>query len=99
MTLDAELELELGALGALVIVGPVVVLTRAPRAQVIAFTFYGLLFGLAFLAFQAPDVALAQFVVGAVALPILVLLTLARMRRHQEEADATRARLKKERQG
>ncbi len=78
--------LQLGTLGALVIVGPIVVLTRDPRAQAMALTFYGLLFGVLFLAFQAPDVALTQLVVGAVALPILVLLTLARMRRHDGEA-------------
>jgi energy-converting hydrogenase B subunit D len=73
--------LQLVLLAGLFLVGPVVVLTREPRAQTVALTFYGLVFGLVFFAFQAPDVALAQLVVGAVVLPILVLLTLARMRR------------------
>lgn len=83
----AETILQLFALFGLIVVGPIVVLTRDPRAQALALTFYGSVFGLAFLAFQAPDVALAQIVVGAVALPIMVLLTLARMRRFREEAE------------
>ncbi len=89
--------LQLVAMAGLVVVAPVVVLTRDPRAQVLALTFYGLVFGLAFFAFQAPDVALAQLVVGAVALPILVLLTLARMRRHRRLAEERLERLEKER--
>lgn len=82
-----ETALQLLTLAGLIIVGPIVVLTRDPRAQALALTFYGGVFGLAFLAFQAPDVALAQIVVGAVALPIMVLLTLARMRRFRAEAE------------
>lgn len=88
---ESETVLQLVALLGLVVLGPIVVLTRDPRAQALVLTFYGLVFGLAFFAFQAPDVALAQIVVGAVALPIMVLLTLARMRRHAEkEADEKR---------
>jgi uncharacterized MnhB-related membrane protein len=86
MTPAGETALQLAMLGALGIVGPVVVLTRDPPAQALALTFYGLVLGVLFLALQAPDVALAQFVVGAVALPIMVLLTLARMRRQRERS-------------
>lgn len=82
-----ETILQLASLLALTIVAPVVVLNRDPRKQVIALTFFGLLFGLTFLAYQAPDVALAQLAVGAVALPVLVLLTLARMRRQRERLE------------
>lgn len=97
MTPASETVLQLAAIGGLVVVGPVVVLTRDPRAQAMALTFYGLVFGLLFLAFQAPDVALAQFVVGAVALPIMVLLTLARMRRHRDTGAAEQQRAERER--
>lgn len=83
--------LQLAALAGLVVVGPFVALTRDPRPQAITLTLYGLVFGVAFMAFQAPDVALAQFVVGAVALPILVLLALARMRRHAERTKRQQA--------
>lgn len=78
---------QLGALALCAVVGPLVVLTRDPRAQVLTLTFYGLGLGLMFLAFEAPDVALAQLAVGAVALPILVLLTLARLRRRAGEQE------------
>jgi uncharacterized MnhB-related membrane protein len=35
-----------------------------------------------FFIFQAPDVALSQIVIGAVALPLMVLLALAKVRRN-----------------
>jgi uncharacterized MnhB-related membrane protein len=87
-----ELVLQLFALGAIVVLAPFVVLTRDPRPQSLTLTLYGLSLGLAFVAFAAPDVALAQLTVGAVALPLMVLLTLARMRRHAERDRAARSR-------
>jgi energy-converting hydrogenase B subunit D len=73
-------------LGALVLVlvalsGTAVVLTRDPLNQAIVASFFGLLLGLAFLVLQAPDVALSQIAVGAVALPLMILLALAKVRR------------------
>ena len=41
---------------------------------------YGLVLGILFFVFEAPDVALSQTVVGAVALPLMVLLALAKVR-------------------
>jgi len=73
---------------ALVFVGaaaPVVVLIRKPVSQAIALSLYGLLLAVLFFAYQAPDVALAQIVVGAVLLPLMILLTMARARRQEEE--------------
>ena len=61
--------------------GTVVVLTRTPRKQVIAMSFYGLLLSLLFLAIQAPDVALSQLAVGAAAVPLMLLVALANVRR------------------
>ena len=66
------------------VAGTGVVLTRNPAAQAIAISFYGLLLALMFFVFQAPDVALSQVVVGAVALPLMILLTLAKIRRQSE---------------
>ena len=57
-----------------------VVAVRSPARQVVALSAYGLLLGLTFFAFQAPDVTLSELTVGAVALPILLLLTLAKVR-------------------
>jgi energy-converting hydrogenase B subunit D len=56
-----------------------VALSRVPVRQVLALSVYGLLLALLFLAFQAPDVTLSELTVGAVALPILLLLTLAKV--------------------
>jgi len=63
--------------------GTAVVLTRNPLSQVIGLTFYGLLLALMFFVFQAPDVAFSQIVVGAVALPLMVLLALAKIRNRE----------------
>jgi len=57
-----------------------VVLTRVPARQVIALSVYGLLLAVLFMAFQAPDVTLSELTVGAVALPILLLLALAKVK-------------------
>lgn len=62
------------------VVATVVVLTRDPLKQVIGFTFYGLVLTLMFFVFQAPDVALSEIVVGAVVIPLMVLLTLAKLK-------------------
>ncbi len=60
---------------------PAVVLSRDPKAQVVTLSFYGLLCALMFFIFQAPDVALSQITIGAVMLPLLILLALTKMRR------------------
>lgn len=64
------------------IAAPGVVLTRDPKPQVVTLSFYGLLCGLMFFVFKAPDVALSQITIGAVMLPLLILLALTKMRRH-----------------
>jgi energy-converting hydrogenase B subunit D len=68
---------------ALVIVaaaGTGVVLTRELLRQVIASGIFGLLLAVLFMLFQAPDVALSMIVVASVALPVMLLLALAKMR-------------------
>jgi uncharacterized MnhB-related membrane protein len=57
-----------------------VVRTRDVTSQVIALSFYGILMALVFFFFQAPDVALSQITVGAVALPLMVMLAISRMK-------------------
>ena len=56
-----------------------VVFTRSLLSLAIAASFYGVLLGILFVSFQAPDVALSQIVVGAVALPLMILLALAKV--------------------
>ncbi|MFZ0388195.1 MAG: DUF4040 domain-containing protein [Solirubrobacteraceae bacterium] len=67
--------------------GTAVVLTRDPTRQVIVTGFFGLLLAVLFFVFQAPDVALSQIVVGAVAVPAMALLTLARLRARSRRRD------------
>jgi uncharacterized MnhB-related membrane protein len=59
--------------------GFMVVRTRDVTAQILSLSFYGLLLAVMFFFFQAPDVALSQIVVGAVALPLMVMLAIAHM--------------------
>jgi uncharacterized MnhB-related membrane protein len=60
-----------------------VVLTRRVVHQVLVLSVYGVLLAVLFLVFQAPDVALSALTVGAVALPIILLLTLAKTRKRE----------------
>jgi energy-converting hydrogenase B subunit D len=66
------------------ITGTAVVLTRRPLEQAVGLSFYGLILALMFLVFQAPDVALSQIGIGAVALPLMILLALAKIRRTRQ---------------
>ena len=59
-------------------------LTREPLRQAMVASIYGLVLGLLFFVFQAPDVALSQTAVGAVALPLMILLALAKVRGGEE---------------
>jgi energy-converting hydrogenase B subunit D len=60
--------------------GGAVVLTREPLRQAIVASLYGLLLATLFFVFQAPDAALSAIVVGTVALPIMILLAITRVR-------------------
>jgi len=75
-TLFQAVVLVLVALG-----GTLVVLARDPLRQVVMVSAFGLLLAVLFAALQAPDVSLSQVAVGAIALPIMILLALARIRR------------------
>jgi energy-converting hydrogenase B subunit D len=61
-----------------------VVLIRAPVRQVLMLSTYGVLLAALFLAFQAPDVTLSELTVGAVLLPAVLLLTLAKVRKKEQ---------------
>ncbi len=78
--------MQIAALLFVAVAATAVVLTRAPTPQVVSLSFYGLLLALLFFLYQAPDVALSQITVGAVALPLMVTLTLAKVRKNREEA-------------
>ena len=61
-----------------------VVLIRERVRQVLVLSVYGVLLAVLFLAFQAPDVTLSELTVGAIVLPILLLLTLAKVKGRQK---------------
>jgi uncharacterized MnhB-related membrane protein len=65
----------------------VLVLTRQPVSQAILISFYGLLLAIVFVLFQAPDVALSQIVIGAIALPLMILLALAKIKKQEDESE------------
>ena len=56
------------------------VATRDPLRQAMMASFFGILLAILFFVLQAPDVALSEIVVGAVALPLMILLSLAKIR-------------------
>lgn len=75
------------ALAVVVLGAPLVVLTRDPLRQAISLGVFGSALAVLFFVFQAPDVALSQIVVSTVALPLMILLTLAKVREHEAERD------------
>ncbi len=85
-----------GLLLLVAVAGFLLVRERDVTAQTISLSFYGLVMALMFFFFRAPDVALSQITVGALALPLMVMLALSRMRfrsamnakAHEGEGDA-----------
>jgi uncharacterized MnhB-related membrane protein len=72
--------LQVAALMLAAVVATATALTREPLRQAMLLSIYGLVLGILFFVFQAPDVALSQTAVGAVALPLMILLALAKVR-------------------
>jgi len=60
--------------------GVVVVFTDDPQRQAVTLSIYGLLMTVLFLLLAAPDVALSQVVVGTAIVPLMVMLTIRKMR-------------------
>ena len=78
--------LQVVALGAVAVCGTAVVFQRDPLRQAMVVGVYGFLLAVLFFIFQAPDVGLSEIVVATVALPIMILLALAKIREHKEDA-------------
>jgi energy-converting hydrogenase B subunit D len=75
VTILQAIALALPALGA-----PAVVLTRDVLKMVLVNGVYGWTLVLLFVVFQAPDVALSMLVVSTVAVPLVLLVSIARSR-------------------
>jgi uncharacterized MnhB-related membrane protein len=65
----------------------VAVLTRDPARQAVVLAVLGLALALLFTVVQAPDVALSQLGVGTAVTPLLIMLTVRRVRRGRQEPD------------
>jgi uncharacterized MnhB-related membrane protein len=65
--------------------GTAVVLTRTPLDQVLVLGLYGLLLSICMVLLEAPDVALSELAIGGAALPLMLLASIAKIRRNREE--------------
>ena len=77
--------LQIAALAAVALGGLGVVVTNEPLRQTMVLGIFGLGLTTMFFVFQAPDVALSEIVVSTVGLPVMVLLTLRKVRDQQHE--------------
>lgn len=64
-----------------------VALTDQPDRQAITLSVFGLALTVLFVVLQAPDVALSQLGVGAVVVPLMIMLAHRRVRRHADEEE------------
>jgi energy-converting hydrogenase B subunit D len=71
------------------VAGTATVLVRDPLRQALASAVFGLALAVMFMAFGAPDVALSQIVVAGIAVPVMVLLALAKIRMTDREEEDT----------
>ena len=60
-----------------------VVRTRDRVRLVLVLSVYGMLLAILFFVFQAPDVKLSELTGGAIALPLILLLAIAKVRKPQ----------------
>jgi uncharacterized MnhB-related membrane protein len=58
-----------------------VVRTRDRVRLVLVLSVYGMLLAILFFTFQAPDVTLSELTVGAIALPLILLLAIRKVRK------------------
>jgi uncharacterized MnhB-related membrane protein len=69
------------------VAGTAVVFTRDPANQTVGVGFLGMVLAIMFMAFNEADVSLSQIVIGAVGLPLMILLALAKLRRDADVAE------------
>ena len=71
--------LQVVALVLVAVAGTVTVAVREPTRQAVVSGVFGLSLALLFFVFGAPDVALSELTVATIAVPVMVLLTLAKV--------------------
>ncbi len=67
-----------------VIAATAVVFTRNTTYQAIILSLYGFILAALFLILHSPDVAMAQGVVNGIIIPLIILLSLAKVREREE---------------
>ncbi|MER7835005.1 hydrogenase subunit MbhD domain-containing protein [Streptomyces sp. NPDC096040] len=63
------------------------VATRDPARQALVLSLLGLLLGALFTVLQAPDVGLSQLAVGSALTPLLIMLSVRKVKRRGKEGD------------
>ncbi|HEY6495468.1 MAG TPA: hydrogenase subunit MbhD domain-containing protein [Trebonia sp.] len=82
MTANAVMDVLQVTILVLVAAGALVVVRTRDRVRlVLVLSVYGMLLAILFFTFQAPDVTLSELTVGAVVLPVILLLTIAKVRK------------------
>jgi uncharacterized MnhB-related membrane protein len=71
------------ALTLVALAGTAVVWTTDPARQAITLSVFGVSLTVLFVVLQAPDVALSQIAVGTAVVPLMVMLTVRKIRRRQ----------------
>lgn len=79
--------------------GTAVVLTEEPRKQALVLSGFGLMLSVLFMALQAPDVSLSEIGVTAALVPLLIMLTVRKMREDAEQKRRDQMRHEHEGQG
>ena len=72
------------------VVGLLVVLTNDPVRQTVLGGVLSLLLAVVFFAVQAPDVALSELAIGTVAVPLMLLLAIGKIREHRAREEEMR---------
>lgn len=67
--------------------GAAVVFTGEPARQAVTLSVFGLLLSVLFVLLGSPDVALSQLAIGSAVLPLMVLLTIHKIRRGRRGGD------------
>ena len=78
--------LQLVCLAAVAVTGTATALTRRPLRQAVASGIFGVSLAALLMVFGAPDVALSEIVVAGVAVPVMVLLALAKIHATEQVA-------------
>ena len=79
--------LQVAGLLAVAVGGTATVLVRDPLRQLIVAGIFGVALAVLFLIFGAPDVALSDFAVTGIAVPVMVLLALAKIRTDERRSE------------